>query len=154
MKPKKKNGDNLYERLAHVESLINSILEEIKPNTVVVEDYSLAFGRGRSNIKTIILLAMINELVCLQCYKRKIPVKKYAVTSIRKTIADHYNQPSLSSKDDIFEFIVNRSAESKKLYKVRYTSNNNVQQECYDEVDAIAVCLKYCIDQKKFLIFF
>ena len=138
-----KKGFGLSYRLNETSIHMKNLVTKIKPNFVVVEDYAKKFSRGKSSANTIIILATVNEIVSLECFKHmKKEVVRMPVSRVRKFIKEKYSKTPLNKEEimplmsTLFEGFV------PTLNKV-----GNIKKECYDEADALAVGLAFCIER-------
>lgn len=130
---KKKSGDNLYLRLNSATKVIEKILKDEKPDQVIVEDYVKGFSRGRSSANTIILLAVFNETISLQCFNfTGVKPLKYSVTTVRAFVSDKLEK-KIKEKEEVVEFI----DEHFDNYNITLNRVGNIKAECGDESDAI-----------------
>lgn len=138
-----KKGFGLSYRLDETSAMIKSLMKKVSPDFVVVEDYAKKFSRGKSSANTIIILATVNEIVSLECFRHmKKEVIRMPVSRIRKFIKEKYSKTPLN-KEGIMPLML-------ELFSNFITSLNkvgNVKKECYDEADALAVGLAFCIEK-------
>lgn len=140
--PSSKKGSLAYR--AHLASIeVTQLIREVSPEIVVIEAYANKFPTGRSTARTIIVLSVFNEVVSIASLKEmgQDPVR-YPVVTIRSQISKAYGE-KISSKEECFEFICKRF----KNFSIRKNRAGNISKEVYDEADAIAASLTYCIKE-------
>lgn len=137
--PGSKKGSLTY-RVSETFDMINEFLEEKAPDIVVIESYANKFPSGKSTARTIIVLSVFNEVVSMSSLRflKKDPVR-YPVVTIRAALSKIAGR-KISSKEECFDFVCNHFSN----FKLRKNRAGNLSKECYDEADAIAVCLAYC----------
>ena len=130
---------NIQERFEDLESKLSKLVSANNYDYIVVEDYASFFKGGRSNSRTIIILALFNEFTKYFLYKKTgVLPEKISVISIRSILSKKFSK-KIRSKDETFEFI----KENEPGFSVRLNRNNNIRKECYDEADAIATGIAY-----------
>lgn len=140
-KPNKKNG--LFSMLAGVKKFISDIIDKFKPDEVVLEDI-VQFMKGASGAKTIISLAVINRMIGFAVYEKtsKEPVL-LNVLKIRHSIK---KDKAFPKKEEIPNLVSNILSFD---FPWKYDKKGKPRVENYDEGDAIAVALSYCVLYKK-----
>lgn len=140
-KPNKKNG--LFSMLAGVKKFISDIIDKFNPDEVVLEDI-VQFMKGASGAKTIIALAVINRMIGFAVYEKtgKEPVL-LNVLKIRHSIK---KDKILPKKEDIPDLVCEILCFD---FPWKYDKKGKPRVENYDEGDAIAVALSYCMLDKK-----
>ena len=140
-----KKSLGLSYRLSEISRSAKELLNKVKPDIVVVEDYARKFSRGKSSANTIIILATVNETISLECFNfLGKEVVRLPVSRIRKILRDEFDT-QIGGKDDIIQLMNNLFSKfNLKLNKV-----GNIKKECYDEADALAAGLAHCIDKLK-----
>jgi hypothetical protein len=143
IKPSKKG--ELCERALDGRNKYIKLLNDEKPDVVVVEDYASKFSRGKSSARTIIVLAVFNEMIKMTTVETVnfIPIS-YPVATIRSVISKEFSD-SVSDKSDVLSFC------QKKFLNYKTTLNrvDNIKKECYDECDSIIVGICHYVKLKK-----
>lgn len=140
--PKSSDGSLLF-RLDSAYSSLEELYKKVNPDKVVIEAYANKFSKGRSSAHTIIVLSVFNEALSLCCYKTLgIEPIKYTASSIRSSLSSLFEK-KIVSKDDAFESICNFFDE----FEVTKNNRGATKKQCYDEADAIAVCMTYLIKE-------
>ena len=140
-----KKSFGLSYRLSEISRLAKGLLEENTPDVVIVEDSAKKFSRGKSSANTIIILATVNEIVSLECFNLLgKEVVRLPVSRIRKILRDRYDSP-IKDKDDG----LNLMGKLFENFNTKLNRAGNIKKECYDEADALAVGLAFCIDELK-----
>jgi len=140
-----KKSLGLSYRLSEISKSAKELLKKTDPDTVVVEDYAKRFSRGRSSANTIIILATVNEVISLECFnKLGKEVFRMPVSRIRKILKDKYKEQSLDKDENLLLMNGLFGSFSTKLNRA-----GNIKKECYDEADALAAGLAFCIDRLK-----
>lgn len=125
------------ENLAKTRDKIVSLIEEIDPDYIGIEDI-IKFMPGKSSANTIIKLTEYNRMVSLASYDYLCESPKlFNVLSIRHGIK---HDKKLPSKEDIPEIVAKHL---KFKFKYKLNKNGNKKDENYDESDSIAVALYY-----------
>lgn len=132
-KPPKKG--NIFERLAAVRQYIGDKIDELKPDSVTVEDIVL-FMKGKSSATTVITLALVNRIVGLTAFD-KLGGAPYLYNALRVRHAIKIGK-ALPPKEDIPALVANILN-----IKFPYVKNRNGDnaKENEDMADAIAVAL-------------
>jgi len=133
IKPTKKG--TLAERAIDAVEKYKKILDDTKPDEVIVEDYANKFSKGKSTARTIIVLAVFNETIKIATIEHvKIIPVSYPVTTIRSVVKKHYGF-EIKDKEQVMDFCKSNF----ENYKSVLNRNDNIKKECYDECDAIVV---------------
>tara|TARA_A100001011_G_scaffold398284_1_gene502138 strand:+ start:1133 stop:1693 length:561 start_codon:yes stop_codon:yes gene_type:complete len=143
VKPMKSSKGSLCARISDTFDIISELCKDIDPDAVAVESYASKFTPGRSTARTIIVLSVFNELVSMASFRSiDIEPKKYAVSTIRSCLSK-VSQTKIISKEETFDFIL----KTFENFSTRLNRNGNIKKECYDEADAIAVCVAYIVKE-------
>ena len=133
---------SLIERLNDAYSQISSLCDELKPQYVAVEDI-FTYMQGKSQAKTITILAAFNRVSALAAFRKTNSLNFYSVHEIRKFIKEHYDLPSTIGKEDMPETLrQNVSAKFENMINKK----GNIAKETFDEADGIATALACVID--------
>lgn len=145
IKPPKSNKGNLSFRALAASKDLRVLLKSEKPDEVAVEAYASRFNKGRSTIRTIIVLSFFNEQLQLTTLDElNITCDSYPVMTIRSTISNHLNK-HIVSKEEMFDAM----CVNFKSFTPRKNRSGNIADESMDETDAIAVGFcHYLIKQK------
>jgi Holliday junction resolvasome RuvABC endonuclease subunit len=136
IKPVRKKGMSMGERLSSTRKEIKNLLDLKKPNFIVIEDYAKKFSRGKSRIETIIVLSSFNEVVSMTCFEYNgLEPTKYPVSTIRKTLGLKRPVEKKDVLDKVVEIFPN--------FEVKLNKNSNIKVECFDESDAAAVLIHH-----------
>jgi Holliday junction resolvasome RuvABC endonuclease subunit len=129
-----KSDLSLARRALKSQYLLKSLIKDLKPDSVAIEEYVTKFSKGRSTAKTIVVLSVFNEAMTMACIEEldKDP-DRLSVLSIRSLISKTFDE-KITSKEECFEFI-------KKIpsFTVNLNKKNEIKKETYDEADAVAV---------------
>jgi hypothetical protein len=127
----------IFDRLSHSKEQIIKILDEHKPDEVVIEDL-IQFMKGHSTAKTIITLSLFNRNVGMVAYDylEKNP-QLFSVMTIRHGIKTNKILPS---KEEIPELVAQHLGIKFPYY---YGKGGKIKTESYDVADAISVALYY-----------
>lgn len=131
-----KNG-TIITRIADTRNKIKKIIEDIKPDHIVIEDI-IQFMSGASTAKTIITLTSFNRMIGLLAYDYlKAEPAYYNVMTIRHGIKINKILPK---KEDIPELVAKHLR-----IKFPYEKNKkgNLKSENLDMADSVAVALYY-----------
>ena len=140
-----KKSFGLSYRLNEIAKSTQKLLTDVAPDVVIVEDYARKFSRGKSSANTIIVLATVNETVSLEVFKfLGTEAVRLPVARIRKILRDEYGEP-ISDKDDIINFMAAMFSDFTPVKN----KVGNTKKECFDEADALAAGLAYCVDKLK-----
>ncbi len=138
VKPSKKG--NIVERLAHTRKEINSIIEDVKPDYIGIED--LIKFMPKSTATAVVMLTTFNRMICLTCYDylQKSPAL-FNVMSIRHGIKTNKMLPK---KEDIPELVAHHlGIKFPYILSKRTKIKNTIKSESYDVADGCAVALYY-----------
>ena len=143
--PPKSKAGTLTFRASKAFDQVTELLNDKKPEIVVVESYANKFPSGRSTARTIIVLSVFNEVVSMAALRSmgKDPVR-YPVSTIRSKLSKLAGK-KISSKEECFDFINDHFDK----FSIRQNRAGNIAKQCYDEADAIAVAATYYV--KEFL---
>jgi Holliday junction resolvasome RuvABC endonuclease subunit len=139
IKPEK--DGSLITKIANTRDKINTIINQVKPDHIAIEDI-IAFMKGKSTAQTIIMLTTFNRMICLAAYDylNKEP-SLHNVMSIRHGLK---NSKVLPKKEEMPELV------AKHLnikFPYQYSKKGRVKGkaiiENQDMADAIAVGLYY-----------
>lgn len=134
---------HVVERLAKTRSYIHDQLNKYKPDEVAIEDILLGLSHGKTTIKTLSSLAVLNRVVCLAVYDclGKLP-HLLSVMKVRHAIKENKVFPK---KEDVPELVASRLG-----IKFPYILNKNgkIISENFDRADAIAVALAHHLSKK------
>ena len=141
IKPPASSKGTLSYRVSSAYDLCKNLLVNINPDYVAVEAYANKFSHGRSSARTIIVLSVFNEMICMASLRalEKEPFR-YAVSTIRSSISNFLDK-KMVSKDDNLDLIKGYF----NNFKVSLNRNNKIKKESYDEADAISVALCHII---------
>ena len=141
---KKKSKDNIALRLNYAFEEITLLVEDLEPDVVAIEDYAKKFSKGRSSANTIIILSSFNEVCGLAAYRvtDKKPVR-ISVSRLRALVKKEYSQ-NIKDKEDVLAFC----REKFKNFSTQKNRVGNIKKECYDEADALIVCIGYHLEIK------
>ena len=135
-KPIKKGS--IIDRIVHTRNKIKSIIEEVKPDYIGIEDI-IQFMKGHSTAKTIIMLTTFNRMIGLTAYDYlgKSP-ELFSVMSIRHFIKKQAKLKQLPKKEELPKILEN-------LLNIKFDwetkKNGTLKKENYDKSDAI--CCAY-----------
>jgi Holliday junction resolvasome RuvABC endonuclease subunit len=133
IKPPKK-GD-LISRLANTRDQILSIINQANPDQIAIEDI-IAFMKGQSTAKTIIMLTTFNRMISLLSYDYlSAPPSFYNVMSIRHGLKLNKVFPKKEEIPDLVAHHLNIP------FPYLKNKNNKLIVENYDMADSIAVAL-------------
>ncbi len=131
----------IIERIVDTRNKIQSIIDQVKPDHIGIEDI-IQFMQGKSTAKTIIMLTTFNRMIglCAYDYLKRSP-DLFSVMSIRhglktsKDLPKKEDMPELVAKHlgITFPYEVSKKGKSKGKIKV----------ESFDMADGIAVALYY-----------
>jgi Holliday junction resolvasome RuvABC endonuclease subunit len=131
---------SLIERLNSVFEGVNDICIKFCPDRVSVEDITLHM-KGKSNAKTVTLLAAVNRVASLSAWRISKSLYYYGVTKIRSVIRKEYGLDKIDKQgipdiirqhlDDRFSNILKR--------------NGKIADTTMDEADGIAAAWASCI---------
>ena len=142
IKPSKKGA--LCERALDGRNKYIEILKKEKPDVVVVEDYASKFSRGKSSARTIIVLAVFNEMIKMSTVETiNFNPISYPVATIRSVISKEFSE-NVSDKSDVLSFCKKKFSN----YKTTLNRVNNIKKECYDECDSIIVGVCHYVKTK------
>lgn len=138
IKPSKKNS--IFERLSLFSKQIQKVIDDFKPDQVVIEDI-IKFMKSNSQANTIITLALFNRQVGLTVFNNNINPTLYNVMQIRHCIKLTKDMPKKEEVPSVLEQRLN----IKFPYVMR---KGKIAQESYDIADAYAVTLTHLIKTK------
>lgn len=127
-------SQDVFFMLSGIKKFISELITEFKPEQVAVEDF--LWGKRKTNIKTLINLAVLNRMVCLQLREEFeiIPISLAPIT-VRNTLKLTEEMPA---KEDMPEVI----AKHLKIdFPFVYNTRGRVAVESFDIADGIAVAL-------------
>lgn len=133
VKPLKKG--TILERIVHTRDVIRSIIDQVKPDYIAIEDI-IQFMAGASTAKTIIMLTTFNRMISLVAYDylKKSPAL-YSVMTIRHGLK---TDKVLPKKEEIPELVA-------KHLKIKFpyliNKKDKIKVESYDMADGVAVAL-------------
>lgn len=129
---------HVVERLAKTRSYIQDQLKKYNPDEVVIEDILLGLSHGKTTIKTLSSLAVLNRVVCLAAYDHlgKLP-HLLSVMKVRHAIKQNKIFPK---KEDVPELVASRLGIP---FPYVYNKKGKISAENYDRADSIAVALAY-----------
>lgn len=126
----------IVERLSDTYNRISALCVELKPTYVAIEDIFM-YMKGKSQAKTIVVLASFNRIAALAAYHNSQNVYFYSVHEIRKSIKDlALKSKKIISKDEMPNIITEKLDHGFSFLKNKL---GNVAKETYDEADGIAV---------------
>ena len=139
LKPIKKGS--IIERLADTREKVKSIIEQIKPDEIAIEDI-IQFMAGGSTAKTIITLTSFNRMIGLLSYDylQRSP-KMFSVMSIRHGLKKAVAEKSLPKKEQlpfILETLLNIN------FPWELNNKGKIKIESYDKSDAMC-CAYFCV---------
>jgi Holliday junction resolvasome RuvABC endonuclease subunit len=138
--PPSKSGSLAFRASSYMDEISKLFLEK-KPDSVAIEAYASKFSPGRSSARTIIVLAVFNELTSVSSIKSiGVEPSSYAVATIRSMLSKE-SGTKITSKDESFDFVKNNF----KKFKVRFKRTGRIKDESGDEADAIAVALTHIL---------
>ena len=138
IKPPK--GDNILERLLKTKSLINSLLEKLKPDYIGIEKI-VAFMPHRSSANTVITLAVFNHMVGLLSFEfLNSSPELFPVMQIRRGITPLGG--TVPSKEEIADLVSKRLG---IIFPYVFGKRGKVAVESLDVADGIAVALFYAL---------
>lgn len=145
IKPNKKG--NIIERVVETRNIIQSIIAQVKPDLIAIEDI-IQFMQGHSTAKTIIMLTTFNRMVGLTCYDylNKTP-ELFSVMAIRHGLKNGKSFPKKEEVPELvsshlniqFPYLKSKSRQTKKGKKIE----GKIKIESYDMADGVAVALYY-----------
>lgn len=133
VKPIKKGG--IIERVAHTRDVVQSIIDQVKPDHIAIEDI-VQFMAGASTAKTIITLTTFNRMIGLLAhdYLKRAP-SLHSVMSIRHGLKI---EKVLPKKEEIPELVAKHL---KIKFPYLFNKKGKIKVESYDMADGIAVAL-------------
>jgi Holliday junction resolvasome RuvABC endonuclease subunit len=135
----------LIERLDGVYETIKTLCEEFEPTHISVEDI-LLFMKGKSQARTITILAAFNRVVALSAYRNSnAKVVFYPSQTIRKIIKDACEFPKRIKKEEMPDLIISKL---EPTFKVIINRKGNEAEETYDEADGIAAAWACVLELK------
>lgn len=140
---------NIIKDLADTRDKIKTLIGEIKPTHIVIEDI-IKFMSGKSSAQTIITLTSYNRMISLLAFDYlNQPPQMFSVMAIRHGLKINKIFPK---KEDMPELVANHL---NIKFPYEYNNKQKIKVESYDKADAIAVGLYYAfiltnkIKQKK-----
>ncbi len=133
VKPIKKGS--IIERIANTRDVIRSVIDQVKPDYIAIEDI-VQFMAGASTAKTIITLTSFNRMIGLLShdYLQK-PPALYSVMSIRHGLKTDKNLPK---KEEIPDLVAKHL---KIKFPYLFNKKGKIKVESYDMADGVAVAL-------------
>jgi hypothetical protein len=147
IKPPKKDGYHICERLDVVSTEIQKLCDMLKPDFIVIEDI-VQFMKGKSSANTIITLGVFNRVCALSVYRttEKLPIFLLPI-SIRARIRKFLGLKEIE-KEDIPDLL--QDYFGKKMFNITYKLRGKYKgepvKEVYDEADAVAAAWAGAID--------
>lgn len=140
IKPLKKDGYHLLERLDDIAQRVDELCMRFKPDYCCIEE-SVQYMANRTSANTIIVLSVFNKTVALQVYKTlgKIPMFLLPV-SIRSRIRKYLGIDKIE-KEDIPKILQDQFGESffrVVKYRTRGKNKGTPVLSTLDEADACA----------------
>lgn len=133
VKPLKKGS--IIERVAHTRDVIQSIIDQVKPDYIAIEDI-VQFMAGASTAKTIITLTTFNRMIGLLSHDYlKKPPALYSVMSIRHGLKTDKIFPK---KEEIPDLVAKHL---KIKFPYLFNKKGKIKVESYDMADGVAVAL-------------
>jgi Holliday junction resolvasome RuvABC endonuclease subunit len=137
LKPLKKGS--IIERVVDTRNKIKSIIEEIKPDYIGIEEI-IQFMQGKSTAKTIIMLTTFNRMVCLLAYDYlKASPDMFNVMSIRHGLKENNIFPK---KEQMPELVAKHLGIT---FPYQFNKKGKIKIENYDMADGIAVALYHAL---------
>lgn len=135
LKPAKKG--NIIERIVDTRDKIQSIIEQVKPDYIGIEDI-IQFMKGHSTAKTIIMLTTFNRMIglCAYDYLKKSP-ELFSVMTIRHGLKTGKDLPK---KEDMPELVAKHLGIT---FPYEANKKGKVKVESFDMADGVAVALYY-----------
>jgi Holliday junction resolvasome RuvABC endonuclease subunit len=141
--PNSTKGSLAFRSLGYLKTL-KKFLAEKNPDFIAIEAYANKFPKGKSTARTIITLSHFNEVTSMGCIEvLNIDPVSYAVVTVRSCLSKMSNT-KITSKEEAFEY----TSKYFKNFKKRNNRAGNLAKECFDEADAIAVCLTYIYKER------
>jgi len=135
----------LIERLDGVYETIKTLCEELEPTHVSIEDI-LLFMKGKSQAKTITILATFNRVAALSAHKNSdAEIIFYPSQTIRKIIKNACKLPKKIEKEGIPDLIIDKL---EPTFETLINRKGNVAKEAYDEADGIAAAWACVLELK------
>lgn len=133
IKPLKKGS--IIERVAHTRDVVQSVIDQVKPDYIAIEDI-VQFMAGASTAKTIITLTTFNRMIGLLAhdYLGKSPAL-YSVMSIRHGLK---TDKILPKKEEIPDLVAKHL---KIKFPYLFNKKGKIKVESYDMADGVAVAL-------------
>ena len=139
LKPPSSEAGTLAFRALKASKMLKDLFLRLNPDYVAFEDYANSFSKGRSSARTIIVLSVFNEMSAMTCLDTLgIEPIKYPAITIRSALSKIKGE-KITSKEEAFKFVCDNYPD----FKLRYKKTKKIKDECFDEADAIAVCLTY-----------
>lgn len=137
LKPLKRGS--IIERLVDTRDKIQTIIGNIKPDYIAIEDI-VQFMKGHSTAKTIIMLTTFNRMIGLASYDylHNSP-ELFSVMTIRHGLK---MSKYLPKKEDIPELVASHLG---IVFPYAINKKGNIKTESYDMADGIAVALYYAL---------
>ncbi len=128
------NPLSLAMRALKGQEIISNLIDQKKPDRIIIEDYVSRFAAGRSTAKTIIVLSVFNEAITMACIvKTKQVPEKLGVLSLRSVLSK-FSGTKISSKEEVYEWV-----KTLKGFNRIPTKKGTFKKELEDEADAVAV---------------
>ena len=127
----------ITERIVDTRNKINTIINNIKPDYIGIEEI-IQFMQGKSTAKTIIMLTTFNRMVCLLSYDylQKSP-ELFNVMSIRHGLKFDKDFPK---KENIPNLVAKHLGIT---FPYEHDKKGKIKVENYDKADGVAVALYY-----------
>lgn len=137
LKPIKKG--TIIERIVDTRNKIKTIIDEVKPDYIAVEDI-IQFMKGASTAKTIIVLTTFNRMICLLAhdYLGRSP-ELLSVMTIRHGLKFDNIFPK---KEDMPDLVAKHLGIT---FPYKLNKKGNICVESYDMADGVAVGLYYAL---------
>ena len=128
---------NIIERIADTRTKIQSIINNIKPDYIGIEEI-IQFMSGKSTAKTIIMLTTFNRMIGLLVYDylQKAP-EMFNVMSIRHGLKINKDFPK---KEEMPALVCHHLGIT---FPYEYDKKGKIKVESFDKADGIAVALYY-----------
>ena len=133
-KGSEKKPMSLAMRALKGQEIISNLIDQQKPDRIIIEDYVSRFAAGRSTAKTIIVLSVFNEAITMSCIiKTGKEPDKLGVLSLRSVLSK-FSGNKISSKEEVYEWV-----KTLKGFKCSKNKKGADKKELEDEADAVAV---------------
>lgn len=148
IKPLKKDGYHIVERLDDIAKQVSVLCDRLKPDYCCIEE-SVQFMKGRTSANTIITLSVFNKAAALQAFRSigKIPLLLLPV-SIRSRIRKFLNLEKIEKEDipDILKDFFGENAFKVVKYRKRGKNKGAPVSSAFDEADGCAAALAGLIE--------